>query len=184
MDNCGSFGHKKKECRKLNIPGSNGTSASWAESIAGKAWKAAGFDRFSHKSETPSSLLVQPTSTSTSSADASTTHALKTTQKSSCKYAFMSSLQLSTFSTPADFLTATVSLQSQTGRQPAEAADRKEVEAGEGAKRTVQVLLDTGSLAGNFISQSIVTELDADIYVYRSKRSFSVWITFVMNQIS
>ena len=53
-------------------------------------------------------------------------------------------------------------------------ANRTEVEAGEGARTSVQALLDTGSLAGNFVSQQLVTELDAESYVYHSKRSFSV----------
>ena len=86
----------------------------------------------------------------------------------------MSSVHPSTFSTPSDFLTATVSLQSQTVRQAAEVANRTEVEAGAGAKKTVQALLDTGSLAGNFISQAIITDLQAENYVYRTKRTFSV----------
>ena len=85
----------------------------------------------------------------------------------------MSSTHLSTLPPPSDFLTVTVSLKSQTSRQPAEAANRTEVEAGEEAK-SVQALLDTGSLAGNFISQALVTELNAEKYVYRSKHSFSV----------
>ena len=53
-------------------------------------------------------------------------------------------------------------------------ANRTEVEERAGAKRSVHALLDTGSLAGNFISQTVVTELDAGNYVYRSKHSFSV----------
>jgi len=35
-------------------------------------------------------------------------------------------------------------------------------------------LLDTGSLAGNFLSDRVVNELDASHYVYHSKNKFSV----------
>jgi hypothetical protein len=177
-DNCGWVGHEKTTCFRLGRPGTNGSTASWADSIAGKAWNLAGYDHFTPKTPIPPELLGQTPHSSSSSSSAgatsSTVNPSQRTPMSACKYAFMSSVYPSTFSTPSDFLTATVSLQSQTVRLAAEVANRTEVEAGAGAKKTVQALLDTGSLAGNFISQAIITDLMAENYVYRTKRSFSV----------
>ena len=120
------------------------------------------------------SMIRGESSSSSSSSSVSLPPANTSSSTSSCKYDVVTSINLRTNHTSSDFLTVTVSLKSQTSRQSAEVANRTEVEAGEGARTSVQALLDTGSLAGNFISQQLVTELDADSYVYHSKRSFSV----------
>ena len=164
---CGMLNHTKDACLQVNLPGTNTSHLPWSASMAGKAWLAAGHSQFRKNTPIPETLLSGFSGSSSSSSSASSTVAttvppLAQSQRSfssmsSCKHDIMSSVHLSTLSPPSDFLTVTVSLQSQTCRQAAEVANRTEVEAGAGAKRSVQALLDTGSLAGNFISQALVT---------------------------
>jgi hypothetical protein len=181
---CGIPNHTRDKCNQVNLPGTNSSNLPWAASTAGKAWRLAGYAQFRRALPVPESLLSGVSGSSSSSASASSTVATTVppatqfkrtlSSMSSCKHDIMSSVHLSSPPTPSDFLTVTVSLKSQTSRQAAEVANRTEVEDVAGAKRSVQALLDTGSLAGNFISQTVVTELNGDDYVYRSKQSFSV----------
>jgi hypothetical protein len=100
--NCGLKGHKKPQCHRLNKPGTNGSTASWVDSIAGKAWKEAGFDNFDKNAEIPKTLLGQSSSSSSAGAS-STVPPSQRTPMSTCKHSFMSSVHSSTFSTPSDF---------------------------------------------------------------------------------
>jgi hypothetical protein len=169
---CGHYYHVAQYCRRAGKPGTNASKLLWADSVAGTAWKAAGFNAFQLNEPVPS-CLISSSSSSASSNNMSTTQYPKQ-KMSSCKSQFLSSVHSSTHTTLSDFLPVTITVQSQTNRRAAEVATPTEEEEEEGANRLVQALLDTGSLAGNFVSQALITELEAEKYVYRSKRHFSV----------
>jgi hypothetical protein len=120
---CGFPGHPAKICRRAGKPGTNSSNLPWVDSVAGIAWKAAGFDTFQSNAPVPS-CLISSSSSSASSLSTSTTLPSHTEHKqSSCKSDFLSSVHSSTHTTLSDFLTATVSIQSQTDRRAAEVAD-------------------------------------------------------------
>ena len=80
-----------------------------------------------------------------------------------------------TITSKPDFLTVTLSLKSQTERPAAEADGRAgAVEVVTDNRATVFTLLDTGSLAGNFLSDTVVKILKAEPYIYTSKSKLSV----------
>jgi hypothetical protein len=94
-----------------------------------------------------------------------------------CKSFVMSAV--SAESTPltlphSDFLSVFVSLKQQIPRQPAEAINRRPLNKDTIRGSNAKVLVDTGSLAGDFISHSFLIQLHGTDYVYHKKRSITV----------
>jgi hypothetical protein len=162
---CGVMGHYASKCDlERDAPGTNSEECLWRNSTMGRAWKAAGYNCFTHN-------VPIPSPSQGSSAPAASTNS--GSRRSKCKYNSVSTIKSGSHSS-TDFLTVTVSLKSQMERQPAEEANRVGVVAEEGVKISASALLDTGSLAGNFLSDRIVTLLNASSYIYHSKTDISV----------
>ena len=175
MDRCNTcrvFGHVTANCKQSHLPGCNRTTIPWAQSHMGKAWKAIGLERVTEGINCPSS-------SSSSGAVSSTTPyvprapAAANRQNGKFDTAFVSAISPSDHS-PNDFLTVSISLQSQTTRLAAEAANRVVVVEGAGIKTSAEALLDTGALMGNYINTRVVDALKADNYVYYAKTPISV----------
>ena len=77
--------------------------------------------------------------------------------------------------TPAvDFLPVLVFLKQQTTRPAAVAKDRIPLTSAPKGSVAAKVLLDTGSLAGDFVSGALVKRLNGGHYVYKSRQSLTV----------
>ena len=169
---CGVFGHVSSNCRNSHLPGCNRTTIPWIQSNMGKAWKSIGLERVTEGITCPS----VPTS---SGAVSSTTPYVpraptaSNRQNGTLNTVFVSAISPSLHS-PNDFLTVSISLQSQTNRLAAEAANRVVVVEGEGIKTSAEALLDTGALMGNYVNTRVVEALKAENYVYLAKTPISV----------
>jgi hypothetical protein len=159
---CGEVSHLSPACPLTDTIGTNtNNKCPWAHSAYGKAWKDAGYSCFTHNVQIPKLPNYGR-------------HNNQGGRDRNCKSKILSTIHSDFSPSTTDFLTVTVSLKSQTERRAAEMANRGAVEEGAGPKATVLTLLDTGSLAGNFLSDRIVGLLDASDYIYHSKKAFSV----------
>ena len=133
---CGTLGHAPVSCPFRGHENFNRNNIPWAQSAGGKFWKDKGFDTL-HATKPPTS-----SSSSSSSSSFSTTRPNRPWTQRRGMDKILSSLS----SIPSsDLLLCRVSLSSQISTR---------------LKGDLETLIDTGSLAGNFISEAAFHRLD------------------------
>ena len=176
-DCCGRPGHVRADCRNASNPDCNQSDLPWSESTVGKQMKAMGKSKFT--------IATRPAS---STQDRGKSASNKDSWKK--KQSKLLSTTLAALSIPRnpEFLTVLLSLPFQTRSQataPTECSQRgkrilTEMEEKEEATRLIppeveaNALLDTGSLAGDFISDQMVKKLGASNFVTLAEHKLRV----------
>ena len=183
-DCCGNFNHTRAQCNFASHKDSNHSELSWKDSEVGRLWKQMGKDRFH-----PKMNLVRPSGSNPPREDYNNKRQKKDWKYKKCKC-------LSTILTPlpspitSDFLTVSLSIPLQTriknmvpGRktgyktiemEPTRTENRVEARRLNRLVVEAKALLDTGSLAGDFVSRQIVDQLHASHFITSATSSLNV----------
>ena len=176
-DCCGRHGHTRTDCRNANNPDCNQSELPWSESPVGMKMKAMGKSKFT--------IVTHPSaSTQDRGKSAGKDREWK---KKPCKF-FPTILAALSLPRNSEFLTVLLSLPFQTRSQataPTEFSRREkrtqtEMERKEEDTRPIppeieaNALLDTGSLAGDFISDQMVKKLNATQFITLAEHKLCV----------
>ena len=178
---CGHSEHVTQDCtHKDNVDANKCTSLTWAESAIGKVWAKCGHTKLHLTQDLPNIPATiearkerNPKDNSNNNGDKKRGGYLGSKPDNRCKVSHHVMAALNNITANPDFVSAKIFLLQQMSRRGATTMPKDPLEAPSDSVDG-QVLLDTGSLAGDFISPDFLLRLKGEHQVYRTAQSLTV----------